>query len=252
VGPVTTTAKGVFGIGRSSVELWRRIDGLRRVFQDDLWRAGATAEVLLGTGTVRAGLVGGLHDTPGGTYTSGGARALLAGGWGAVEARGEIWETPLTTELTGGLTFVIPLSGWSFRGFFGKSEPDPLTLAEPGSGGGGLLASVKLYSGTSDRDGSGVPYQVVSDRSGTARVRIRVEAPDGARTVAVLGDFTLWDPIPMRRDGNEWVAEVDVPYGTHHYGFLVDEEWYVPEDTQDVVPDEWGRLSAILVIEGAT
>jgi hypothetical protein len=47
------------------------------------------------------------------------------------------------------------------------------------------------------------------------------------------------------------MAEVDVANGTHHYGFLVDDEWYVPDDARDVVPDEWGRLSAILVIEGA-
>ena len=81
-------------------------------------------------------------------------------------------------------------------------------------------------------------------------MRMAIEVPDGTRSVEVLGDFTLWDAVPMRRDGDRWVAEMEVPVGTHHYGFLVDDEWYVPDDTRDVVPDEWGRLSAILVIEG--
>ena len=62
---------------------------------------------------------------------------LFSASWVAAEVRTDVWSTPLGTEMTGGLSFVIPLSGWSLRGFFGKSEPDPLTLAEPGSGSGG-------------------------------------------------------------------------------------------------------------------
>jgi hypothetical protein len=252
-GPVTATAAGVFGVGGSRVELWRRIDGIHLILQDGLWRAGATGELLLGEGPVSLGLVGGLHDSAGGTYASGGARLVTSGGWGAAEVRGDVWETPWgETEWTGGLTFVIPIAGWSLRGFVGKSEPDPLTLAEPGSGSGGVLLGRSLYRKELDLEEAVVPYEVVSEATETARVRIRIDAPAGATRVDVLGDFTLWDAVPMRRDGNGWTAEVDVPYGTHHYGFLVDDEWYVPEDTQDVVPDEWGRLSAILVIEGAS
>jgi 1,4-alpha-glucan branching enzyme len=77
-----------------------------------------------------------------------------------------------------------------------------------------------------------------------------IEAPAGAGTVELLGDFTLWEPVPMRRRNGRWEIELEVGPGTHHYGFLVDDEWHVPDDTRDVVPDEWGRLSAILVIEG--
>lgn len=251
-GPVTATAGGVLGIGGSRVELWREVDGPRRVFEDDLWRVGGTAELLVGGGPLHAGVAAGAHETPNGTYASGGARLVLSGGWGAAEARTDVWDTPFGAEVTGGLTFMIPLAGWSVRGFLGKSEPDPLTLAEPGSGSGGLLLARSLYRRSLDLGGADVPYDIVSEGAASARVRIRIEAPDGAASVAVLGDFTLWDPVPMRRAGDEWVAEVDVSWGTHHYGFLVDDEWYVPDGTQDVVPDEWGRLSAILVIEGAS
>jgi hypothetical protein len=55
----------------------------------------------------------------------------------------------------------------------------------------------------------------------------------------------------MTRRGDRWVVELAVAEGTYHYGFLVDGEWYIPADARDVVPDEWGRLSATLVIEGA-
>ena len=250
-GPVTFTAGAVGGVGRSRVELWRVLTGPHRVFQDDLWRLGGTGELLLGDGPFQAGLVGGVHETAGGTYTSGGARMLLVGGWGALEARTDVWETPLGRELTGGLAFVIPLRGWSVRGFLGRSEPDPLTLAEPGSGGGGILLGRNLYSSADAITGGGNgPYEVLARDAGRARVRVTVEVPRDATSVQLLGDFTLWDPAPMRRVGNQWVLEVDVVEGTHHYGFLVNDEWYLPGDTKDVVPDEWGRESAILVIEG--
>ena len=65
-----------------------------------------------------------------------------------------------------------------------------------------------------------------------------------------MGDFSLWDSVPMRRDGDRWTAVLDIANGTHHFGFLVDDEWFVPDDAPDVVPDEWGRRSATLVIEG--
>jgi hypothetical protein len=250
-GPLTTTAKGVLGVGSSSIEVWRRLDGIHRIFDESLWRVGAEAELLLGSGAIRGGLAGGVHDSRGGSYTSGGARVLLSSSWVAAEVRADVWDTPLGTEVTGGLSFAVPLSGWSLRGFFGKSEPDPLTLAEPGSGSAGLVVSMNLYSQEPGGDGGLVPYQVLTAGVDAARVRLRLEAPSGTRAVSVLGDFSLWEAIAMRRQGDAWVADVEVPYGTHHYGFLVDDEWYVPSDTQDVVPDEWGRQSAILVIEGA-
>jgi len=255
-GPLSVTATAVAGVGRSRVELWRVQAGPHRVFTDALWRLGGTGEVSLGSGGFRVGVVGGAHESAGGAYQSGGVRMIVSGAWGALEARADIWETPLAREVTGrrevtgGLTFVIPMSGWSLRGFLGKSEPDPLTLAEPGSGGAGILLGRSVYASKDERGGDPSAYEVVAESADRARIRFAVEPPTGASDVALLGDFTLWDPVPMRRDGKRWVAEVDVGAGTHHYGFLVNDEWYVPADTRDVVPDEWGRLSAILVIEG--
>lgn len=237
------------GVGRSRVERTGRL-GRTLVFEDHHWRLGTTGELLVGSPTVRVGLAGGTHRASGEDYHSVGARLVTGGGWGVVELRADRWETPLGWETTGGLSLAIPLGGaWSFRGFFGRSDPDPLTLTQPGSGSGGALLGWSLYD---DRPAARAPLHELLERTETgSRIRLSVEAPDGARAIQLLGDFTLWEPVAMRRDGDRWVAEIEVGVGTHHFGFLVDDEWYLPDDAPDVVPDEWGRESATLVIEGA-
>jgi hypothetical protein len=151
--------------------------------------------------------------------------------------------------MTGGLALVLPLGqSWSLRGFFGRSEPDPLTLAQPGSGSGGLLIGRTILGGS--HAVTDAPYEVIENTATGSRIRLSIEAPSNARSVQLLGDFTYWEPLPLRFERGRWVTELEVGIGTHHYGFLVDDEWYLPDDARDVVPDEWGRLSATLVIEG--
>ncbi len=167
-----------------------------------------------------------------------------------LELRIDRWDTPVGYETTGGLTVGIPFGGWSLRSFLGRSDPDPLTLAQPGSGSGGVLLGRSLYS-TPRTDGRTSLHEVLEYGDARSLVRVTVRAPAGASRVEVLGDFSLWEPIPMRFEGGAWTAEVEVPVGTHHFGFLVDDQWYMPDDARDVAPDEWGRRTATLVIEGA-
>jgi hypothetical protein len=253
-GALAIEGAAVAGVGRSSIELWRVEGGLTRTFVDDLWRIGGTGALMLGAGPVRVGVTGGVHESRGGRFGSGGGRVLVTGSWGAVELTTDLWTTPLGSDVTGGLTFVLPVSGWSFRGFAGRSEPDPLTLAQPGSGSGGLLVGRALYARALSPTGASsdisVGYQVIDLDGARARVRLTLEPPASAERVEVLGDFTLWEAVSMERLGGRWSLELDVQGGTHHYGYLVDGEWYVPDDGRPVVADEWGRSSAILVIEG--
>ena len=66
---------------------------------------------------------------------------------------------------------------------------------------------------------------------------------DGAPTAPVIEElFTLAESMELE--------VLEIGNGTHHFGFLVNDEWFVPDDAPDVVPDEWGRHSATLVIEG--
>lgn len=246
----------VGGLGRSRSETWTRVRRLSdiavTISEVDLWRIGTTAELLLGSPTFQIGVAGSSHKASGDIYSALGGRLVLGGSWGLVELRVDRWDTPFGYETTGGLALAIPLgSGWSLRGFFGRSEPDPLTLVQPGSGSGGFLLGRSLVSTAPDFVGSEAPFEILQYTDTGSRIRFSVDAPAGATHVQLLGDFTLWDPLPMRREGDRWIVELDVPVGTHHFGFLVDDEWYVPDDAPDVVPDEWGRRSATLVIEGA-
>jgi hypothetical protein len=244
---LTTTA--VAGIGRSRIRLWRVPGGRGRLFFDDLWRVGGTTEVLFGSTDIRAGLAAGVHETTGGTFSSGGGRVIFVGGQAAVELRADVWRTPAGTDLIGGLEFVIPLAGWSLRGFLGRSEPDPLTLAAPGSGSAGLLVGRSIMSRGPEAPDAASNYEIVEATERGARVRIRVEAPESTARVELLGDFTLWEPVAMTPRRGGWETEIEVPAGAHHYGFLADGEWYLPEGDPSAVPDEWGRMTAILVIE---
>jgi len=240
--------EGVLGTGWSRTELAPAEDEGVVTMEEDLWRYGATGEVLTGAGGVMVGLTGGIHESPGGTYQSLGGRLLLRAAGGVVELSLASWETPLGAETTGGLALVIPLDGWSLRGFMGKSEPDPLTLAEPGAGSGGFMVGRRIWGRDPLPPARAPLHEVVEELEGASRIRVRVEPPRGTREMQVMGDFTLWEPVPMERRGESWVAVLEVPDGVHHFGFLADGEWFVPEQAPNTVSDEWGRRNATLVI----
>jgi hypothetical protein len=246
---VTGAVRGVVGSGWSRAELVRTADGPPAIVEDGLWRYGATAEVLAGSRRILGGVSAGIHETVGGTYRSAGLRLLAGWGGPALELRVDAWQTPVGEEATGGLAFILPLGGWSVRGFLGKTEPDPLTLAEPGGGAGGILLGRRLVGRDPLPPASPPLHEVVGGGGEIPRVKIRVRPPRETREVQLLGDFTLWEPVAMDRDGGEWVVELPIPVGTHHFGFLADGAWFLPDDAPDTVPDEWGRSNATLVIE---
>ena len=252
-----TGVGGPGGAGRSQVTLTETVQRMRRqatvteVLEDALWRVGGTLEVLAGGETLAAGLAGGVHRSAGGTYRSAGVRLVAGGRRGALEVRADAWRTPDGNETTGGVAFYIPWGGWTARGVGGKPEPDPLLLAEPGRSAGGVLLGRRILGRDPLAPSPAAPlHHVVGTSVEGARIRLSVKAPEGAAAVAVLGDFTLWEPVAMEAEDGRWTLEMDVPAGTHHFGFLVDGNWYLPDDAPDAVPDEWGRRSATLVIEG--
>lgn len=245
----SATVEGVVGSGWSRTELVPRADEATVTLEEALWRYGLTGEFLAGTRSVMAGLAAGVHESPGGSYRSVGGRLLLAGAGPVVELTLDAWQTPLGNQTTGGIALVIPLDDWSLRGFLGKSEPDPLTLAEPGGGSGGLMVGRRLWGRDPFPPARPPLHEVLDSAADAPRVRIQVRPPRGTEQVQVMGDFTLWQPIPMKKDGDRWVAEIRISEGVHHFGFLADGEWYVPDEAPDTVSDEWGRKNATLVIE---
>jgi hypothetical protein len=246
---LSASLKGVAGGGWSETELQRTGREPAEIAKDELWRYGGTGEVLAGGKGVLAGVAVGLHESSGGTYRSGGLRLLAEHEGAAIELRVDIWDSPSGHETTGGLAFVLPLGGWDLRGFLGRTEPDPLTLTEPGGGSGGILIGRRLVR----RDPLPPPkpplHRVVEKSARGAVVEIHAEAPEGTGQMAVMGDFTFWEPVAMTREGTRWSAQLEIPTGTHHFGFLADGVWYLPEDAPDAVPDDWGRKNATIVIE---
>jgi 1,4-alpha-glucan branching enzyme len=89
---------------------------------------------------------------------------------------------------------------------------------------------------------------VLGTTAAGARVRFEVRRPT-AGSVEILGDFTRWEPVAMARSDGLWIVELTVPAGTHHFGFLVDGIWFLPDDAPDAVADDWGRRNATLVVD---
>jgi hypothetical protein len=248
-GNLSASLKGIGGGGWSETELARTGERPSEIVKDELWRYGGEGEVLAGAGGVLGGLAAGVHETSGGTYRSVGLRLLVARSRGALELRVDAWDTPLGSETTGGVAFILPLGGWDVRGFLGRTEPDPLTLAEPGGGSGGLLVGRRLMGSDPLPPPKEPLHRIVEWRPGGAMVEIHLEGPENTEELSVLGDFTLWEPVPMIREGSRWSVRLEIPPGIYHFGFLADGQWYLPEDTPDAVPDDWGRENATIVIE---
>ena len=72
----------------------------------------------------------------------------------------------------------------------------------------------------------------------------------GARQVAVAGDFNGWDPSRsplVDLDGSgTFAANVSLPAGAHEYMFVVDGQWVTDPAAAERRPDGFGRTNAIL------
>ncbi len=196
-------------------------------------------------GLVAAG--GSVYEGAAGRYERGYVEYLLPGLIG-LRLSGEVWNTPHGVRYAGGLGFQLSLGGpWSLRVQGGRGEPDPLVRAPQGYQGGGLLG-LRLF------DLTRIPEAVVAvGRSSDSTVPVRFYLPESVGSTAqVIGDFTTWEGRTMSLEGDRWVLELHVAPGTYHFGFLVDGEWYLPEDAPGRVADDWGQENGTLVVPGVS
>ncbi|HET9440485.1 MAG TPA: glycogen-binding domain-containing protein [Longimicrobiales bacterium] len=84
-------------------------------------------------------------------------------------------------------------------------------------------------------------------QAGQAVIRLPIaKAPTAPR---VAGDFTQWQPRPMRRSGDEWIYTVTLAPGVYNYAFVDDRgEWFVPEEHPGRKQDGMGGEVAVLVV----
>ena len=242
VGRVALVFFGEGGKGSSNIEFPGT--DLARAFTQDLWHYGGGPELQVRFGKALTSASFGVLETEGGTYRRGEIQLRTSGRNGAlVDAILRIWDTPHGPETTGGVAITIPLGGpsWFAQLIGGRTDPDPLVQSVPG-GQGGLAIGRRLV-----RFGPSKVTRVVAigamsggELSGGATALFRVEDVD-AQSVGVLGDFSGWEPQAMTRDGRDWVLEIPLATGTYHFGFLVDDVWFVPEGAPGQVSDDWGQ-----------
>jgi hypothetical protein len=141
-----------------------------------------------------------------------------------------------------------PLSFW---GWLRKSRRielrlSPLRLAGLAVAAGLVLAAWSLVG----RDHSRFVIEVPATNTEQPAVVVRFTlVADGARQVAVAGDFNDWDPsqIRLERDGKgRFSATVKLPPGAHEYMFVVDGKWVTDPAAAELRPDGFGRTNAVL------
>lgn len=83
---------------------------------------------------------------------------------------------------------------------------------------------------------------------GGGRVRLRFELP-GARSAAVMGDFTDWEPVALHRtpDGR-WALVVRLDAGVHRINLRTDGGTWRAPPTLTSVPDGFGGRVGLLVV----
>ena len=86
-----------------------------------------------------------------------------------------------------------------------------------------------------------------ADASGVL-IRVNAADVDGA-SVSVAGDFNGWRPVPMQREGRDWLVRLPLAAGVYHYAFRSDRgEWFVPASVPGRRDDGMGGYVAVLVV----
>jgi len=236
----TVTARPILTVGRWSTE---SLEGDLRLGGGDL-----DVERMLGPlrTTASAGILSVANGATTGSVVRGSGEVVLARGDWSASARVVAQRSPLETEVGGGIALAGMLApGVQLNVHAGRAVRDPLFGTE------GTLA---LSAGLAVRPFRWTPalppplVAVGDPEEGGRRVTFTLEA-DGAETVALIGDFTGWEPVVMERTRDGWQTARILPPGLHHFGFIVDGVWAMPPDAPGMVDDGWGRMNASVVVE---
>jgi hypothetical protein len=104
--------------------------------------------------------------------------------------------------------------------------------------------------GVTRRLGRSMPLLQPASRTEDGRVWIRIARDEThGDSVAVAGDFNDWSPVPMRREGDDWVIQLQLPPGVYHYAFRTARgAWFVPSSVSGRRDDGMGGHVAVLVV----
>jgi hypothetical protein len=220
----------------------------------DVQILGGTTSLLrvIGPATVelRASSYEAANQVADGRYSGIDGNVALSVGEVDVTAGARRWNTPVDGVEYGGhagLGIAVGNSAY-LQGVVSRSISDPLY------GVAGDLAISVGVSVSLGRRSIGPPAPAtLGAASGRGRVVRFVFARADARSVAVAGDFSEWEPRAMQRDAKGvWILETVLPPGVYHYSFVVNgETWTVPANAPGLVDDGFGQKNATLVVTAA-
>jgi hypothetical protein len=178
-------------------------------------------------------------------YPFAGVGAELSAGAALLWLRGSRWMADALESTGWGVGAVVELGGrLAVRASYERMPDDPLYWNGPRSGWS-LGVSRGFGRRTPRAPALPVP-ETFREPAGTVAVRIPVE---GAAAPSIAGDFTGWQPVPMRRNGDQWEASFDLEPGVYHYSFVrADGSWFLPDTIRNRVDDGFGGVNAVLVV----
>lgn len=81
-------------------------------------------------------------------------------------------------------------------------------------------------------------------------VRFVLKPGESAKKVVLVGDFSKWQPILMRKQNDgSFTANVPLAAGTYEYKFIVDGEWVVDPENNTWALNPYGTLNSVAHVE---
>ena len=131
---------------------------------------------------------------------------------------------------------------------------EPASIRVPPLAAGLIAAALALVIFAPDRTSDPIAVDLPGEGSGVESVtyvQFMLDAP-AARTVAVAGDFSEWEPSFTLEDTDGdgiWTGRVPVRAGVHGYMFLIDgTEWQTDPRADRYQDDGFGNRNAILAV----
>lgn len=197
--------------------------------------------LLAARGAIAGSLEGRLLRIAGGEYPYAGIAVEASRNSAALWAEAGQWIADGfgTPRLGIGASVRLP-NGVQLGGGWEQEPVDPLYFNPPQRGW-----NVRI----SRSFGGGNALASWTERAADGRTTIRFPQSYSATAPSILGDFTEWQPVPMRPEGSFWSVTLDIPPGTYYYGFNdAGGTWFIPPAFPQQIDDGMGGRTALIVV----
>jgi len=236
-----------FTAGGVSAEVGALLGGSGMRWEEESWsRSAPEVRGRLGLAAAPAltlGIAGRSVHAEEGVYGFAGADAAWArGGLGAWARGGQWFGQSSETEAAAGAWMLLGRTA-QLHLSFQHTAPDPLLL-DPTRRGWSLSLVVPLGGAAARAAPSAGPLV-----RGSGVVTFRVPVGEAPGRPYLLGNFTGWQPVAMRREGGFWVASLQLPRGVYLYTFRTEDgRVFLPPSVGARRPDGFGGENGVLVV----